>query len=113
MATFNGTEGGPIPLSTAKKWTVNYRATIKPGETEAHFFGAEFVQRVLNEGVGIRVYYAVDDSGKKQLLLVGVDGEGNNILPKEEASAASGGDEDPIIVDQALPCPPFCPKNPL
>jgi hypothetical protein len=26
MATFNGSESGPIALATAKEWTANYRA---------------------------------------------------------------------------------------
>lgn len=114
MANFNGSEGGPIPLATAKQWTANYRATIKPGETEAHYFGAEIIRRLLDENrsVGIRIHYAIDDNGKKQLLLVGVDSEGNNLLPKEgpEANAAEG---DPIVVNHSHPCPPYCSTTPL
>jgi hypothetical protein len=114
MATFNGSEGGPIPLSTAKIWTANYRATIKPGETEAHYFGGDIIRRLLDEdrSVGIRMYYAIDDTGNKQLLLVGVDEDGNNLLP-EEGAAARSADEDPIIGDQAFPCPPHCGTKPL
>lgn len=115
MATFNGSESGPIPLPTAKQWTANYRKTIKEGDTLAHYFGGEIVQRLLNEdgAVGIRVYYAIDDQGKKQLLLVGVDENGDNLLPAEGVAAKAGEDEDPIIVDFSLPCPNYCPKNPL
>lgn len=113
MATFNGSEGGPIPLATAKEWTANYRATIKPGETEAHYFGSDIIQRLLNEAgsIGIRVYYAIDDQGKKQLLLVGVDEDGNNLLPREGAAAKSAEVEEPIIVDKSYPCPTYCPIN--
>lgn len=116
MATFNGSEGGPISLETAKKWTANYRATIKPGETEAHYFGHESIRRVLDESrsVGIRAYYAIDDNGKKQLLLVGVDEDGNNLLPKEEgASNAAPAEGDPVVVNHSYPCPPYCSTNPL
>jgi hypothetical protein len=115
MALFNGSEGGPISLSTAKEWTANYRATIKPGETEAHYFGGDIIRRLLNEdrSVGIRMYYAIDDSGKKQLLLVGVDEDGNNLLPKESANKATIDSGDPIIVDVSIPCPTVCPNNPL
>lgn len=113
METFNGSEGGPIPLPTAKQWTANYRATIKHGETEAHYFGGDIIRRLLEEdkSVGIRAYYAIDDDGKKQLLLVGVDAEGNNLLPKETAATKST--DDPIIVDKSYPCPNYCPTNPL
>lgn len=115
MATFNGSEGGPISLETAKKWTANYRATIKPGETEAHYFGHESIRRVLDESrsVGIRAYYAIDDNGKKQLLLVGVDEDGNDLLPQAAGSASAQADGDPIIVDQSFPCPPYCSSKPL
>ena len=113
MATFNGSEGGPISLETAKKWTANYRATIKPGETEAHYFGGGIIRRLLDENrsVGIRAYYAIDDNGKKQLLLVGVDEDGNNLLPEEGSAKAVEG--DPIIVDYSYPCPPYCSSRPL
>lgn len=116
MATFNGSEGGPISLETAKKWTANYRATIKPGETEAHYWGAAIIRQLLDENrsVGIRAYYAIDDNGKKQLLLVGVDEDGNNLLPQESTTSNSSSVEgDPIIVDQSAPCPPVCGKFPL
>ncbi len=118
MATFNGSEGGPIPLPTAKEWTANYRKTIKDGDTLAHYFGGDIIQRVLDEtsAVGIRIYYAIDDKGQKQLLVVGVDEFGNNLLPKEEAApkgTAAQADGDPIIVDYSYPCPNYCPNNPL
>lgn len=116
MAIFNGSEGGPIPLPTARQWTANYRATIMPGDTEAHYFGGDIIRRLLNEdgSVGIRVYYAIDDQGKKQLLLVGVDADGNNLLPQEGSAAeAVENMEDPIIVNHSFPCPPACSTNPL
>jgi hypothetical protein len=110
MATFNGSEGGPISLATAKQWTANYRATIKPGEHEAHYFGSDIINRLLNEdrSVGIRIYYAIDDQGKKQVLLVGVDQDGNSLLPKSDTVSNSVAEGDPIVVNHSHPCPPFC-----
>lgn len=104
MATFNGSEGGPIPLPLAMEWTANYRKTIKEGETRAHFFGRETYERLLDEDkcVGIRAYYAIDNKGAKQLLLVGVDENGNDILPNENGD---GGGE---IMDNSSACPPNC-----
>jgi hypothetical protein len=115
MATFNGTESGPIPLPTAKQWTANYRASIKPGETEAHYFGGDTIRKLLDEdkSVGIRAYYAIDDQGKKQLLLVGVDEDGNNLLPKDETAKSTEDDGDPVIVNHSYPCPPYCSATPL
>ena len=84
MATFNGSEGGPISLETIKSGRQTTGATIKPGETEAHYWGVAIIRRLLDEDrdVGIRAYHAIDDNGEKQLLLVGVDEDGNNLLPK-------------------------------
>lgn len=117
MATFNGSESGPIPLPTAKQWTANYRKTISEGDTLAHYFGGQIIQRLLDQdkAVGIRAYYAIDDKGKKQLLLVGVDENGENLLPLEGAAAksAAADADDPIIVDYSKPCPSYCPSNPL
>jgi hypothetical protein len=112
MATFNGTEGGAIPLPVAKEWTANYRATIKQGDTLAHFFGQDIIRKILEEDgcVGIRIYYAINDKGQKQLLLVGAAENGDNILPTENA-AASPEDDGPIIADMSKPCPTYCPGN--
>lgn len=113
MATFDGTESGPIPLPTAKQWTANYRATIAPGDTLAHYFGGDIIRRVLKEPgcVGIRIYYAIDDKGQKKLLIVGADKNGDNLLPAEGTEAR--GEDDPIIVDMSSPCPDNCPDNGL
>ncbi|HET9052989.1 MAG TPA: hypothetical protein VFM90_02370, partial [Cyclobacteriaceae bacterium] len=76
----------------------------------------DIVRRVVNEhgSVGMRVYYAIDDQGKKQLLLVGVDADGNNLLPQEGTAATNRTEDDgPIIVDLSQPCPINCPTNGL
>lgn len=113
MATFNGTESGPIPLPMAKQWTANYRAIITPGDTLAHYFGGDIIRRVLNEQgcVGIRVYYAIDDKGQRQLLIVGTDENGDNLLPAESAEIEL--EDDPIIVNYSFRCPTYCPVNSL
>jgi hypothetical protein len=101
--TFDGTEGDPISFEIAQSWIGNYRDE-HPAETEAHFFGRDILTQLLAEegSVGIRVYYGLDENGNKQLILVGVDTNGGNLLP-----SATGGDN--IIVDMSYPCPTFCP----
>lgn len=115
MATFDGTESGPIPLATAKEWTANYRKTIKPGDTLAHYFGGNIIHKVLKETgcVGIRVYYAIDNKGQKQLLIVGVDENGDNLLPAKNVASGEEDPDDNIIVDLSTPCPDFCASNDL
>lgn len=91
-----GTEGGPLELDQAKKWTANYRANGR-GKTNSHLFGAETVKKLLEQDgcVGMRIYYALDDQGEQQLLLVGTDAEGNDMT-------------DGVILDFSRPCPPDC-----
>ncbi|QOI98242.1 MAG: hypothetical protein HRU69_12435 [Flammeovirgaceae bacterium] len=110
---YDGTDGGPIDLTTAKRWTANYRVK-HPGETEAHYFGRDLILRILAEGdcSGIRIYYAIDDKGNKQLLLVGTNSKGNNLLP-QAGTAAGGEGGDNQIGDVSFPCPPYCPDNKL
>lgn len=97
---FNGTEGAPITLATAATWTANYRSTIAPTETRAHFFGRDILEKILTQEdcMGIRIYYALNDAGEKQLILVGAD--------TQENDQTSG-----TIADFSNPCPPFCPTN--
>ncbi len=94
---FNGTEGAPIALATAATWTANYRSTIAPTETRAHFFGRDILEKILQQEdcMGIRIYYALNDEGEKQLILVGADANEND--------QTSG-----TIADFSNPCPHLC-----
>ncbi|TAE89020.1 MAG: hypothetical protein EAY81_02545 [Bacteroidetes bacterium] len=71
---FNGNEGAPIDLALAAQWTANYR-TNNPSGIRAHFFGRDILEKILaQEGcMGIRMYYALNDEGEQQLVLVGAD----------------------------------------
>jgi hypothetical protein len=106
--SFNGSEGKPIPLADARKWSEAYQEK-NPGSTKAHFFGRDIIEKILSEDgcMGVRIYYAIDDSGSKQLLLVGADAEGNNLLPAESGPLGEGN----IIADFSFPCPAFCPPG--
>ena len=108
---FDGTEGDAIDLTTAKRWTSNYRAINSTG-VQAHYFGNEIIQQLLERPgcVGIRMYYAINDEGERKLLLIGVDANGENLLPSTVARVKD--DEDPVV-DYSFPCPTYCPKNGL
>jgi hypothetical protein len=106
---FDGSEGDPLDLGTAKKWAANYRATLSDAdEIQAHYFGFEIIKQILSQPgcVGIRMYYAIDDSGEKKLILVGVDSNGENLMPSENGKTS---DEGNILGDYSLPCPDYCP----
>lgn len=97
---FNGTEGAAIPLEVASQMTSAYREA-NPNSTLAHFFGNDILNQLLaQEGcVGIRMYYGIQD-GAKELVLVGVDADENDLLE--------------LIVDRSMPCPKLCSTaNPL
>ncbi|WP_439881839.1 hypothetical protein ACSX1A_01510 [Pontibacter sp. MBLB2868] len=101
MAKFDGTEGAVIELSQAANWTGNYRAGAaeEPGGTvvKAHFFGHQILQSILDqEGcMGIRIYYARDEEGRKKLVLIGADAAGNDM-------------EDGVVADWSKICHPDC-----
>jgi hypothetical protein len=104
--SFDGTEGDPIALGIASQWAANYREK-NPGDTEAHFFGAAIIKQILAEPgcVGIRMYYTIDDKGQKQIVLVGVNAKGSDLLPSSSQLDAS----DPyVVVDFSWPCPSYC-----
>jgi hypothetical protein len=101
--TFTGNEGAVITLAEGAEMTANYRATINLGETIGHAVGKNLFNSILDQSgcVGIRIYYALDENDEKQLVLVGVDSDGNDM--------ASG-----VIVDKSISCPTRCSfKNPL
>lgn len=100
---FTGNENHDISLSTAAQWTKNYRDTISTGQIIAHYFGKTAIQAIINQSgcVGIREYYALDDTGKKQIIIVGVDVNGNDLY-------------EGLLAERSLTCPLDCSAaNPL
>lgn len=101
--TFTGNEGAVITLAEGSKMTAAYRATISTGDTIALAVGKNLVNSILGQTgcMGIRMYFALDKDGNKQLVLVGVDANGNDMTTG-------------IIVDNLVSCPSYCPiKNSL
>lgn len=98
--SFNGNEGEFVTLSDASRWTANYRNTIQPGDTIAFAAGKEKLIELLNqdECLGARIYYGIGDEGQKNLVLVGVDANGDDI-------------ENGFILEHLYPCPRLCSKQ--
>lgn len=94
--SFTGHEDHNFPLEEAARWTAKYRRE-NPGAITAHFFGKDAIQEILNQDtcVGIRIYYALDDQGQKQLIIVGTDANENDLY-------------NGIIAERSFPCPPYC-----
>jgi hypothetical protein len=96
---FTGNEAEKFPLDTAAEWTANYRKK-NPNGIKAHFFGMNIINDILAQDgcVGIRCYYALDEKGVQQMIMVGAD--------KDENDLYNG-----IIAEVSLPCPPYCANN--
>lgn len=100
---FTGNEPHSITLQEASEWTANYRASISPGETIAHYFGKSAIEAILNQNncVGIRIYYALDNAGEKQIIAVGVNAAENDLY-------------EGLLAERTIKCPQACgAPNPL
>lgn len=99
MSTFNPNAGGEIQLTDAITMVKKYQANY-PGEVKAHYFGKSIINTVLTQpnAVGIRIYQAINNNSERQLVLVGVDINGND-LPNGK------------LGDLSAPCPSVCDIN--
>lgn len=100
--TFDGTEGGEVSLELGAAMTARYRNTTPQNAVLGHFFGKENILAILDQFkcVGIRIYYGVDEYNKQQLILVGAQENGDDILD--------------LLMDRSAPCPTQCSEaNPL
>ncbi len=68
-------------LKTISGWTKNYRTSAPEGATLGYFFGRSVIEAILDQPgcEGIRIYNAIDSEGVKQLILTGVNEDGNDI----------------------------------
>jgi len=94
--TLTGNEDHSITLAVAEAWTANYRATIEPGETLGNYFGGTAITDILAQDgcKGIRIYYALDGDGKRQLIICGVDENGDDLY-------------NGLLAENSLKNPPF------
>lgn len=101
---FTGHEDQYISLDDAAQMCKNYRESQSdPMTVLAHYFSKDTISGILNQTdcVGIRVYYALDTNGKKQLVIVGVNASENDLYQG-------------LIADRSIQCPPVCgASNPL
>jgi hypothetical protein len=68
-------------------------------------FDKNYIDSVLGQTdcQKLRVYYGMDTDSKVHAIIVGVDSNGNDILPK--------GSTDAYIVEQGERCPADCPPS--
>ena len=98
---FTGTEDLKLDVEDAAALTKNYRDMLIEEEVEDECLGTYFssagIQSLLDQRdcVGIRVYFALNDDGSKNLVIVGVSADENDQL----------GDDDACL-GGSLMCPP-------
>ncbi|MDO9184628.1 MAG: hypothetical protein Q7W13_01355 [Bacteroidia bacterium] len=97
--SFTGKENHAITLTEAAEWTRTYR-DANPGATKGHFYGKDAIQAIINQTgcVGIRIYYAIDNNGAKQLIIVGANTSENDLYTG-------------ILAERGIACPPRCGAN--
>lgn len=106
-----------ITLAEAQAWTQRFRK-VSPASEKGGVFWGEGIEAMLAQPgcVGLRYYHGIDENGDYQIVLVGVDGNGNDILTKGSlrkrsvATASAAGDEA-VILDRHWQCPPWCPPD--
>jgi len=101
------TDADSTTVIVTNKWKNNYNS-INPTGIQAHFFGFEILKQILSSSgcVGIRCYYALNDSGVQQRLLVATTSDGKNILPTSLTGGRTA--DDGTIGDLSFTCPTRC-----
>jgi len=108
-----------IKLDEAKKMTRKFR-TEKDKIVKDEFKGKHFLPNCesFDRGAfdkllqredckGIRIYYGMKQEDQRvHAIIVGFDSEGKDILPTAGVIMDA---TDPIVVEDGLPCPAYCP----
>lgn len=85
---YTGNEDHSISLQDAAAMTKRYRDNRTAAQTIiGEYFGKNAIIEILNQDqvVGIRIYYALDETMVQKLVIVGVDGNGNDLYLGEIA----------------------------
>ena len=90
---------------------INRHFDENPDDVMAHFLGRNVIEKILAQPgcVGIRTFHGLNELGIKQLILVGVDVNGNNIL--EVDTINHNGQKTKVkgvITSGGKICPPYC-----
>jgi hypothetical protein len=107
---FSADTGSDIGYDKGAKMIKNYYDQNQD-DVVAHFMGRNIIERILNQPgvVGLRMFYAYNELGLRQLVLVGVDCNGDNVL-----NFATISDDGEVIKNKGIvaggvrSCPPYC-----
>ena len=98
-----------ISLQTAVDMTNRYRANKPVNFPISETFGVDAINRLLATTgcASLRIYYGMKTDNQVDAILVAVNAAGEDLLP----NLTSSGDEDPVILEDALRCPTDCPSE--
>ena len=96
-ARYTGNENHNITLMEAQEMIHQFQMENPGQDIKGGYFGKAAFMRVLNQddAVGIRYYFGINEKGQPNLVLVGVDKHGNDMVEGE-------------LAERALPCPTYC-----
>jgi hypothetical protein len=74
--------GEQISHELAAKMVKDHHDTHSIGESNSYYIGKNVIEQMLNQPgcAGIRFFDAINESGKKTLVYIGVDTKGKSIL---------------------------------
>ncbi len=108
--TYSAEVGEDIGYELGAKMIKNYFSQNQD-DVLASFMGRNQIEAILAQPgvIGIRMFNALNDLGIKQLVLVGVDANGQNVL--QYTTIGENGElikKKGIVADRAKLCPPYC-----
>jgi hypothetical protein len=97
QVNFAGYKNQSISFQEVKELIKTYERIAASDAVIAQYFGKDIVDKILAQPgcVGVRMYYGKHTNGKPDVIIVGVDIKGNDML--------SG-----VLALPTLPCPPIC-----
>lgn len=102
--------GEDIGYEKGAKMIKNYYDQ-NPDDALAHFIGRDMIEKLLAQPdvAGIRMFYAQNELGLRQLVLTGTDATGKNVL--EYTNVEENGEivkKKGLVVGGVRTCPPYC-----
>lgn len=105
-AIFTGAENHRLAMDTAISMMENFQAD-NPFDAYGWYFSRKALEELLSQTgcVGIRIYGGLDAGGKFSPVLFGVTEDGRDI---DGAGLSKDLGGSIIILEMAVPCPPYC-----
>jgi hypothetical protein len=108
---FPGAEKHEISFNVAKQHIKRHKKNPIHPKLHGGSFDRAAIDKILAQPgcARLRIYHGRDAKGKPNLILVGVDAAGKDMLPSKlllTKSSTEGGQG--CIMEKQFPCPPYC-----